>query len=79
MSARTNPFSVIRCGNAEDAHRAYIAMFRYAFGRQTGMPGTRVRVAAAIPYAVKANWRMMIYWLAAATPTACATYTGGKA
>ena len=37
-------------------------------------------VAAAMPYAVKCNWRMMmIYWLAAATLTACVTYTGGKA
>lgn len=25
-------------------------------------------VAASIPYAVKCNWRMMIYWLAAANP-----------
>ena len=36
-------------------------------------------VAAAIPYAAKANWRMMIYWLAAATLTACVTYTGDRA
>lgn len=34
-------------------------------------------VAAAMPYAAKCNWRMMIYWLAAATLTACVTYTGG--
>ena len=31
-------------------------------------------VLAAIPYAVKGNIRMMIYWLAAATLTACVTY-----
>ena len=31
-------------------------------------------VAAAIPYGFKCNWRMMIYWLAAATLTACVTY-----
>ena len=36
-------------------------------------------VAASIPYAAKCNWRMMVYWLAAATLTACVTYTGGKA
>ena len=36
-------------------------------------------VAASIPYAVKCNWRMMVYWLAAATLTACVTYTGGGA
>lgn len=36
-------------------------------------------VFAAIPYAVRGNFRMMIYWLAAATLTACVTYTGGKA
>lgn len=35
-------------------------------------------VAAAIPYAVKCNWRMMIYWLAVATLNACVTYTGGR-
>lgn len=34
-------------------------------------------VAAAVPYAAKCNWRMMVYWLAAATLTACVTYTGG--
>lgn len=36
-------------------------------------------VAASIPYAVRGNLRMMVYWLAAATLTACVTYTGGKA
>lgn len=36
-------------------------------------------VCASIPYAVKCNWRMMMYWLAAATLTACMTYTGGRA
>lgn len=35
-------------------------------------------VAAAVPYAVQSNWRMAIYWLAAATLTACVTYTGGR-
>ncbi len=34
-------------------------------------------VAASMPYAAKCNWRMMIYWLAAATLTACVTFTGG--
>ena len=36
-------------------------------------------IAAEIPYAAKGNVRMMIYWLAAATLTACVTYTGGAA
>ena len=36
-------------------------------------------IFAAIPYAAKGNWHMMVYWLAAATLTACVTYTGGKA
>jgi hypothetical protein len=35
-------------------------------------------VCASVPYAFRANWRMMIYWLAAATLTACVTYTGGR-
>jgi hypothetical protein len=34
-------------------------------------------VCAAMPYAWHGNWRMMIYWLAAATLTACVTFTGG--
>lgn len=29
---------------------------------------------AALSYAVQRDWRMMIYWLAAATLTACVTY-----
>ena len=31
-------------------------------------------VAASIPYAVRGNLRMMIYWLAAATLTATVTF-----
>ena len=31
-------------------------------------------IAAAIPYGFTGNLRMMIYWLAAATLTACVTY-----
>ena len=33
-------------------------------------------VCAAMPYAVRGNLRMMVYWLAAATLNASATYTG---
>ena len=33
-------------------------------------------VCASVPYAVRGNLRMMVYWLAAATLTACVTYTG---
>ena len=33
-------------------------------------------VCAAVPYAVRGNLRMMVYWLVAATLTACVTYTG---
>lgn len=33
-------------------------------------------VWAAILYGVKGDIRMMVYWLAAATLTACVTYTG---
>ena len=31
-------------------------------------------IMASIPYGVKGNMRMMIYWLSAATLTACVTY-----
>lgn len=33
-------------------------------------------VCAALVYAARENWRMSIYWVAAATLTACVTYTG---
>lgn len=33
-------------------------------------------VCAALVYAARGNWRMSIYWVAAATLTACVTYTG---
>ena len=36
-------------------------------------------VCAALVYAVKCDWRMAIYWFAAATLTACVTYTEGAA
>lgn len=29
---------------------------------------------AALPYAIHRDWRMAIYWLSAATLTACVTY-----
>ena len=35
-------------------------------------------VCAALVYAIKADWRMAVYWTAAATLTACVTYTGGR-
>lgn len=35
-------------------------------------------LCAAIVYAVKFDFRMFLYWLAAATLTACVTFTGGK-
>lgn len=42
MSAKrkpmTNPRAVIRCGTEDNAKLAYLAMFRYAFGRMTYMP-----------------------------------------
>ena len=31
-------------------------------------------VLSSLPYAMRGNLRMMIYWLAAATLTACVTY-----
>ena len=35
-------------------------------------------LCAAIVYAAKCEWRMGLYWISAATLTACVTYTGGK-
>jgi len=31
-------------------------------------------VCAAVPYAFRCDWRHTVYWLAAATLTACVTY-----
>lgn len=36
---KPDPKSIINCGNPGDATMAYMAMFRYAFGRMTYMPG----------------------------------------
>ena len=36
---KIDPQSVINCGDRDDAYLAYMAMFRYAFGRATYMPG----------------------------------------
>lgn len=48
MSAKrkpmTNTRTVIRCGTEDDAKLAYLAMFRYAFGCQTYMPGVVIEI-----------------------------------
>ena len=48
MSAKrkpvTNPRTVIRCGTEEDAYLAYLAIFRYCFGRMTYMPGVCIEI-----------------------------------
>ena len=41
---RINPRAVINCGDEDTAYLAYIAMFRYAFGRMTYMPGVVVEI-----------------------------------
>ena len=41
---KIDPQSVINCGNRDDAYLAYIAMFRYAFGRMTYMPGVVIGI-----------------------------------
>lgn len=37
----------INCGNETNAYLAYLAMFRYAFGRMTYMPGTVISIIKA--------------------------------
>lgn len=44
---RQDPKSVIRCGNPDNAKLAYMAMFRYAFGRITYMPSTVIGIIKA--------------------------------
>lgn len=36
--------SVINCGDRDDAYLAYMAMFRYAFGRMTYMPSVVIGI-----------------------------------
>ena len=42
-----DPHSIIRCGTEDDAKLAYMAMFRYAFGRMTYMPGVVIGIIKA--------------------------------
>lgn len=44
---KTDPQSIIRCGDPDDAKLAYMAMFRYAFGRMTYMPTTIIGIIEA--------------------------------
>ena len=44
---KQDPQSIIRCGNTDDAKLAYMAMFRYAFGRMTYMPSTVIGIIKA--------------------------------
>lgn len=41
---KIDPQSVINCGNKDDAYLAYMAMFRYAFGRMTYMPSVVIEI-----------------------------------
>ena len=41
---KIDPQSVINCGDRDDADLAYVAMFRYAFGRMTYMPGVVIGI-----------------------------------
>lgn len=38
VTPKIDPQSIIRCGNPDATKLAYMAMFRYAFGRMTYMP-----------------------------------------
>ncbi len=44
---KQDPQSIIRCGNPDDAKLAYMAMFRYAFGRMTYMPSAIIGIIKA--------------------------------
>lgn len=44
---KTDPQSIIRCGNPDDVKLAYMSMFRYAFGRMTYMPTTVIDIIKA--------------------------------
>lgn len=44
---KTDPQTIIRCGDSDNAKLAYMAMFRYAFGRMTYMPSTVIGIIKA--------------------------------
>lgn len=44
---KQDPQSIIRCGNQDNAKLAYMAMFRYAFGRMTYMPSVVIDIIKA--------------------------------
>lgn len=44
---KQDPQSIIRCGDADNAKLAYMAMFRYAFGRMTYMPSVVIDIIKA--------------------------------
>ena len=44
---KQDPQSIICCGNPDDATLVYMAMFRYAFGRMTYMPGVVIGIIKA--------------------------------
>lgn len=41
---KIDPQSVINCGDRDDSYLAYMAMFRYAFGRMTYMPSVVIEI-----------------------------------
>ena len=42
--SNANPFTIIRCGDEDNAYLAYLCMFRYAFGRMTYMPDVVIEI-----------------------------------
>lgn len=44
---KSDPRTIIRCDNPDNAKLAYMAMFRYAFGRMTYMPSTVIDIIKA--------------------------------
>lgn len=44
---KLNRRAVINCGNEQDAYLAYLAIFRYCFGRMTYMPSVCVQIIKA--------------------------------
>lgn len=46
-TSKTDHRTIIRCGNEDDAKLAYMAMFRYSFGRMTYMPSTVIDIIKA--------------------------------
>ena len=60
QTPKQDPQFVIRCGDTADTEIAYMAMFRYAFGRMTHMPSIVIEIIKAnAEYLTKSTLKLL--------------------